>query len=445
VKSLISCALKSRGKMLAKVEWTIYKPSQRVGKLCYYLCSDRSVLPIRDVLNSHGKGFKKEPNYETATYNWCAKCNQRSVVAAVKDGLSHLLFITRYTGKNEQYKGQAIIVGYYEIGEVAIGSRQTAVRAKKMCFVPVDKAYSYPVDNLRWATQRINENHLEEIINHLNAHDVTDDYLYEVAKLKAEYNPYSAVPSGRIFIINVGANTASPLQSPLFHDGKFEFVPIPEHHTSYSDEFLTYGDLKQFYMPDKPLLASLADVSIDPKMKAHNDPEFATFTYGDNVNQKQNLNDLNEGDLLFFLARLVPYDERFHHNKAIFALIGYLEIAERLDDVVDVNPAFNQNAHILRWKADSSSFEGFALFKGSVNSRRFHYAVPFDRKFVEEVPILTANGQRWNWMGKTELGAIGAYTRAVRLHIDPSNDNDKMRANRFWHLIWQKQRWGTEN
>lgn len=249
--------------MFAKAEWTIYKPSKRVGKLCYYLCSDRSVLPIRDVLNSHRKGFKEEPNYETATYNWCAKCNQRSVAAAVKDGLY--------------------------------------------------------------------------------------------------------------------------------------------------------------------------------------DPEFATFTYGDNVNQKQNLNDLNEGDFLFSLARLVPYNERFHHNKAIFALIGYLEIAERLDNVVDVNPAFNQNAHILRWKADSSSFEGFAIFKGSVNSRRFRYAVPFNRKFVEEVSILTANGQRWNWTGKTELSAIGSYTRAVRLHIDPSNDNDKMRANRFWHLIRQKQRWETEN
>jgi hypothetical protein len=431
--------------MPANEEWATYTPFIRAGKLCYHYCFKRSILPVRDVLNDHKQGFKVEPNYETATYNWCAKCNQPSVKAAVKAGLSHLLFITRYTGKNEQHKGRAAIVGYYEIGEVAIEAEQTAVRARKICFVPIDRSYSYPVGNLRWATQRIQGDKFEEIISYLDAHDVTDDYLYEVARLKAEYNPYNGVvPSGRIFIINVGANTTSPLQSPLFYDGRFEFVPIPEHHASYSNEFVTYGDLRQFYLPDRPLLASLSNVSIDPKTKAHNDPEFATFTYGDNINQKQNLKALNEGDFLFFLARLIPYDGRFHHSKAVFALIGYLEIAERIDSVIDVGPSLSHNAHILRWKADPSSFEGFVIFKGSVNSRRFRYAVPFDREFVEDVPILSASGKRWNWEQTTELGVIGSYTRAVRLHIDPSNENDKERANRFWHRTWQKQRWNGE-
>jgi hypothetical protein len=427
--------------MFTNTDWKGYTPSKRMGKICYHYCSGHSHLPVRDILNSHRQGFKLEPNYETATYNWCARCNQPSVKAAVKNGLSHILFITRYKGKNAQYRDEAAIVGYYEIGEVAVSNEQMAVRAKKMCFVPIEKAYRYPVDNLRWATQRITGTLLEEILSQLDAYNDTEQYLYEASRLKAEYNPYSTVPSGRIFVINVGANITSPLQSPLFDDGRFEFVPIPEHHTSYSDEFLTFGDLRQFYAPQRSLTELFPETLVDSKIKVHNDPEFATFTYGDNIKQKRPLSLLREGDFLFFLARLVPYDGRFYHNKAIFALIGYLEIAERIDSIEEIGPAFSQNAHVLRWKVDPANFDEFIIFKGSANSRRFRYAVPFDKSFVEEVPILAANNQPWKWERTTELGVIGSYTRAVRMHIDPSHDRDKERSDRFWQRVWQQQKW----
>ena len=39
--------------------WEDYKPKERVGKLCYYLCSKQSILPIRDILDDHGKGNKR--------------------------------------------------------------------------------------------------------------------------------------------------------------------------------------------------------------------------------------------------------------------------------------------------------------------------------------------------------------------------------------------------
>jgi hypothetical protein len=426
--------------MFANTQWKTYTPSVRVGKLCYHYCSRHSHLPIRDVLNDHGKSFKVEPNYETATYNWCAKCNQRSVAAAVKDGLSHILFITRYTGENGDYQGCSVIVGYYEIGEVATGVGHTAIRAKKMCFVPIDKAYEYKVNNLRWATQRINGDFLEEILNYLDMHNATDDYLREVARLKAEYNPYSAVPEGRIFIINVGANTTSPLQSPLFPDGRFEFVPIPESQPLNHHEFLTYADLRQFYAPNKALLDCFSNAPTDPQMKVHNDPEFATFTYGDHIRQKGNLDDLRTGDFLFFLARLVPYDEHFHEEQAIFALIGYLEVEERIDSLSHITPAFSRNAHVLRWKANPASFNEYAIFKGSVRSRRFRYAVPFDRRLVTEVPLLSADGQSWEWERTTDLGVIGSYTRTARMHIDLSTSKDKERAARFWRHIWEIQK-----
>src|SRR4030042_6284635 len=113
--------------------WHNYNPTEKVGKLCYQYCSEQSVLPIRDLLNDHNQGFKTEPNYETASYNWCANCNQPSVQATVKEGLSHILFITKYTGQKREYLGRYFIVGYYEIGWITKVGENTAIRAKRMC------------------------------------------------------------------------------------------------------------------------------------------------------------------------------------------------------------------------------------------------------------------------------------------------------------------------
>lgn len=440
-------------------EWTIYKPKQKVGKLCYHYCSKQSHLPIRDVLNDHRQGFKVEPTYETASYNWCASCNRPSVHAAVKDGLSHILFITKYTGSNSKYAGRYCIVGYYEIGWVTKIEDRYTVRAKRMCFVPIEQAYEVTPErwqrvnrngstqylkNLRYATQRIGGNLLHEILQHLENHTATGDYLREVARLKAEYNPFERVPNGRIFIINVGANASSPLQSPLFDDGRFELVPIPEYNAQDSDKLLAYADLRQFNELDKPLLELFSKVSIPPREKAHYDPEFDTWTYGDNVGQKGNLQDLRIGDVLFFLARLVPYDgQQFNHHKALFALVGYLEVAERLDDPSNplfISPAFIRNAHVRRWMVEPSSFANFAIFKGSVNSRRFRYAVPFNREFVKRVPILKADGREWQWGRTTDLGIIGSNTRTVRMHIDPGTSEGQERTERFWGYIWESQK-----
>ena len=82
---------------------------------------------------------------------------------------------------------------------------------------------SSALENLRQATQRVHGDLLEEVVTHLDAHDATSDYLGEVARLKSQYNPYDKIPSGRTFIINVGANTVHRQQSPLFDDGTFEF------------------------------------------------------------------------------------------------------------------------------------------------------------------------------------------------------------------------------
>ena len=158
-----------------------------------------------------------EPNYETATYNWCDHCNQPSVHAAVQDGLSHILFATKYKGTNSRYVDRYFIVGYYEIGWAAEVNGYTAIRAKNLCFTPIEHAYEITDErwryikrdsrtprllNLRQATQRVQGNLLDEILQHLDGHNCVPNYLLDVARLKAMYNPFEEVPQGRIFIIN---------------------------------------------------------------------------------------------------------------------------------------------------------------------------------------------------------------------------------------------------
>ena len=115
----------------------------------------------------------------------------------------------------------------------------------------------------------------------------------------------------RVFIINVGVNAShGGLKSPIFEDGTFEFVPIPElreskHYHSYPDCPLLprYRDLPAYsggtlakYIPQKY-----------QNWKVHNDPEFKTFTYGDYPTtspRAANLKKIKVGDYLFFLVRL---------------------------------------------------------------------------------------------------------------------------------------------
>lgn len=436
------------------VEWARYSPEHREGKLCYHKWTEESHLPLRNV-----PGRSTEPNYETMTYNYCDECNQRSVRSAVNKGCSHILFITRYYGKSQQYEGRPFIVGYYEIGWKTEVNGATAVRPKQLSFVRIEDAYeitperwkrinpygkTYELKNLRHATQRVKGSLFEEIIDHLDQNDATTDFLLEVARLKADINPFEDVPTGRIFVINVGANTNHPQQSPLFEDKSFEFVPIP----ASADDGYTFANLRQFNAPDRPMINHFRSLNIQPDTKIHNDPEFATFTFGDSPIVKAGLKFMTKGDFLFFLVRLVPYrNQQYYNHEGIFALIGFLEIEEIIplpfDATIDpllTSPAFNRNAHVIRWLNDHVSYDdGYVVYKGSTNSRRFGKAVKFDREFVEDIPLLTAAGAPWNWETNTELGVINSHTRGPRQHIDPSEDPE--RAKRFWRRIRASQEW----
>ena len=175
-------------------QWKTHRPSSMIaGRLCYYLCTTQSNLPVRDV-----ECGCTEPNYETKTYNLFQSCNQQNVHADVQYGLSHILFLTRYLGRNETHKNRFFITGYYEIGCSQRIHGRTAIRAKKLHFVPVEHAYEITckrwerikplgakkLTRLRQLTQRITSNVLDEILQHLSdKQNRVDDYVKEVKRL----------------------------------------------------------------------------------------------------------------------------------------------------------------------------------------------------------------------------------------------------------------------
>lgn len=247
-------------------------------------------------------------------------------------------------------------------------------------------------------------------------------------------NPFNEVPKGNIFIKNVGANTSHPKenQSLLFGNNTFEFFPILERR-GYPD-VTTIGELKQFNNSGEVLTKLPRYSTLHTSDRVHNDPEFDNFTYGSGK-PDVGLDSLYINDFLFFIARLVP--ENIVDAK--FALIGFLEIdyvLSQIDDPMLNDPSFSNNEHIKRYHAYFT--KGFTVYRGSKNSRRFEKAVIVDRKFVEEAYILDAYKNPWNWgKHKTDLAAIGSYTRRARLHIEPKFEPE--RAQRFWKKVSENQ------
>lgn len=247
---------------------------------------------------------------------------------------------------------------------------------------------------------------------------------------------------GKIFLVNVGANRSHPFSSPIFQDGSFEFIPIPE--AKPGPHSVRYCDLRSYRDPKNDLLSF-----VPPryhKVPCHNDPEFVTFTYGDLCQSKPGAFGLKKAephDFLFFLARLVPWrDGRFVQQRAGFYLIGFLEIEHVVKGLFrrprgKFLARVRRNAHVIRGMNDNCWFDGFWLFLGSSRSVRFSKAVPFTRKLASRV-MLTSRGLPLIWgPPRTSLQVIGSYTRSRRCIIDPGVPKQEARAALLWSHVKQ--------
>ena len=247
--------------------------------------------------------------------------------------------------------------------------------------------------------------------------------------------------SNRIFLINVGVNASHSAQSPIFPDGRFEFLPIPEEREWWSPPLPTYAKLDCFNQPGEPLTRYTTDRHRG--IHVHNDPEFETFTYGDNCAESPRaaaLAQVEQGDYLLFLARLVDHVNGKFTKNAGFYFIGYIRVENILRNVRAFPfgsdfTIFGANAHIRRAIYHKKTLNGFCVFKGDASSRRFEYAVPLDKVTANRL-FRDARGQPWRWdTRRSDLQTIGSYTRSCRCVLDPSNADESERSLMLWEHI----------
>jgi hypothetical protein len=161
----------------------------------------------------------------------------------------------------------------------------------------------------------------------------------------------------RSVAINVGANTTLPgVRAPVYPDGRFEYVPIPEREpTAVAPP--TYADLD--LETDVPADAVDSPVHLDPEFAEY--PYCDAYTYGDDYAVKAGpLSELAAGDYAFFYATLSTAGDPPDWIAPEWG--AYLVGVFRLDrdpvtDYAALDPAerdrFANNAHVKRETVDA--------------------------------------------------------------------------------------------
>jgi len=178
----------------------------------------------------------------------------------------------------------------------------------------------------------------------------------------------------KVVLLRVGIDTnLGGIHGPLFKNGKFEYVPIPDEcnidKRMYSNTSGRHGRKLIEYFPESRR-ARMAGQSI------HFDPEFTSFTYGDPSSLKGDLRNLEEGDYLIFYGGLKGWD---YNAKPALYIIGYFEIY-KAGYASGFNPTqlkklFSENFHVRHKSIYEKQKGKLVLVKGSSNSRMLTKAV----------------------------------------------------------------------
>jgi len=140
--------------------------------------------------------------------------------------------------------------------------------------------------------------------------------------------------------------------APLFADGSFEYIPIPERRDS--SETRTFGNTVGAHA--RPLFTYNLPKELE-NAKLHFDPEFETFTYGDISIKRTYLLKLERGDLLVFYAGLQPWD--YDGENGLY-IIGYFTVKKIVDmrglsddEREYIRKCYPNNAHVKRLHDDA--------------------------------------------------------------------------------------------
>lgn len=192
------------------VLWQDYR-SSNTGMVVFYGSDPISELPIREVPEELPSEIPPDPHYETGTYGMygCGKSKIRA--AFVKSKIRFLLFVTKFTGTDADFKDKLAITGYYKITKTAevkkihirYGTDYSclneqncfALRADEFRFVSMKDAFAvtdevlnawdYKARMTKQTRILLDEQHTKEIVDFLKSKkDITAEYVAETKRLQ---------------------------------------------------------------------------------------------------------------------------------------------------------------------------------------------------------------------------------------------------------------------
>ncbi|MCZ6876182.1 MAG: hypothetical protein O7G88_22065 [bacterium] len=178
----------------------------------------------------------------------------------------------------------------------------------------------------------------------------------------------------KVAMLRIGIDTGTGgLHGPLFRDGTFEYVPIPDGFgidtRTFGNTMGRHGKLLIEYFPPSRQAAK-------QQQSIHVDPEFTTFTYGDPSSPKAGLRRLERGDMLIFYCGLEGWN--CAAEPALY-LMGYFDVstAGRASDYSpkQLKTWFGENSHVRHPQVYLEQERDPVLVKGTSNSRLLTKAV----------------------------------------------------------------------
>ncbi|MCF7865951.1 hypothetical protein K9L67_02070 [Candidatus Woesearchaeota archaeon] len=171
---------------------------KHIGRMQYFYHSPSSKLPIRDVLNEQGEGFKTEPHIEISAENFLNPCFQPNINLMKENDEKYLFLVTTCQRPEFEVYHKKSVVGFIEQGSFGINEINkykfthtiglTKIVNFKDSILLTDLGYKNNIRNLIFDEERTNkildelnnkENILEKCINEIIKLDIKNKTCYD--------------------------------------------------------------------------------------------------------------------------------------------------------------------------------------------------------------------------------------------------------------------------
>lgn len=239
-----------------------------------------------------------------------------------------------------------------------------------------------------------------------------------------------------VLLVGVGADTTNTRPTPpVYPDGRFEYVPIPEWARSteqrrYANTTLRYRDVTlaeyvdRIHRNDEWLREFAA-------MALHHDPNFEALTFGDPKKTRSQLLALDPGDVLAFYAGLVREGASTPIHRY---LIGYFTIESTTDfdalpsaDLEGTLRVHRHNAHVKQYRASGDPERLAGLVIASGNESEPGALLPRALRISER----RENGHyyltdEWRSLLSPRSAYLGGFKNPIRCDVPPAAFVDRI-------------------